>query len=786
MIGYDASLVDPASKNIVYPSDSGIKNVKTDFGAIGDGTTDDTAAIQAGVTAVAGTHITLYFPAGTYLVSNTIVGKDSSGNWRRGIVLQGQNQSSTTIKLKNNASGFTNASSPQAVYVTGSDNPYSSQGEGNQAFNHSVRNLTFDIGSGNAGASAISYLANNQGSIENCVFKSSDSNYAGYAGISIERGHPGPCLIKSVAIVGFNYGIYFKDTVNGIMLENVATNNQVVYGMYCPDPQNVIVRKWTSNNNVPAFNGTECALTIIDSVLNGGSNTSNVEAIQNEYNTQYTNGFGYIRNVQSTGYRKLYRENQKNIETPGTSVNSLEFCTYQTKSQGFSPTLSRGLNLSIQETPIVDAFNYASANWQFVGAPSGGDDTSLIQSALNSGKAVVYFKSGNFYRLDSKLTIPASVKVILGLGASIVVQSTNTAFKDANNPNAMFNVLTGNDLLVIRELDASVFPGQNASTQAGAQFLLNQSQRSLLVKQTSSGGGALVTQKNNGVHAGDTYLEDYPGTLILNGGKCWGRQFNPENANNPFVLNNGGELWLFGMKAEGVNTVISTTNKGATELIGCLIYPASGIASTTPCFNIVDSQMSFVGCSTSNNQYALVVSETQQGTTQNLNLSSCPMRQAGFGMLYLSRKIPVTKFSYGMEQDQTISGNTYQNVNFNAPYEDSDFQLSNGVFTCQIAGDYSFNASIYVEPSTTGTFFLAQFKKTIALLNNQIQYWRGGQIVTGSGQGYCVNCVDFINMKVGDTLSVQIFSGSGGVLKTSQSYSGYILNRFAGFLVDAA
>ena len=45
-------------------------SVKT-FGAVGDGTTDDTAAIQAAVTA-AGVGGRVYFPTGTYLVSSTI------------------------------------------------------------------------------------------------------------------------------------------------------------------------------------------------------------------------------------------------------------------------------------------------------------------------------------------------------------------------------------------------------------------------------------------------------------------------------------------------------------------------------------------------------------------------------------------------------------------------------------------------------------------------------------------------------------------------------------------
>lgn len=46
-------------------------NVK-DFGAVGDGTTDDTAAIQAAINAVTSTQRTVYIPGGTYKVTSTL------------------------------------------------------------------------------------------------------------------------------------------------------------------------------------------------------------------------------------------------------------------------------------------------------------------------------------------------------------------------------------------------------------------------------------------------------------------------------------------------------------------------------------------------------------------------------------------------------------------------------------------------------------------------------------------------------------------------------------------
>jgi hypothetical protein len=63
-----------------------------DFGAAGDGVTDDTSKIQAAVNAVCGAQKTLYFPAGTYRISAAITFPNKS------FVIQGEGPTSTVIK----------------------------------------------------------------------------------------------------------------------------------------------------------------------------------------------------------------------------------------------------------------------------------------------------------------------------------------------------------------------------------------------------------------------------------------------------------------------------------------------------------------------------------------------------------------------------------------------------------------------------------------------------------------------------------------------------------------
>src|SRR5688500_19263538 len=103
------------SERLSLPGDAGMINVKTAYGAVGDGVTDDTVALQNAIAANQnGAHgaKTLYFPSGTYRVSNTL-------SWQRYLILQGEDRSNTIIKLAPNSSGFTSPATPKAVVAAG-------------------------------------------------------------------------------------------------------------------------------------------------------------------------------------------------------------------------------------------------------------------------------------------------------------------------------------------------------------------------------------------------------------------------------------------------------------------------------------------------------------------------------------------------------------------------------------------------------------------------------------------------------------------------------------------
>jgi hypothetical protein len=116
-----------ATPDHVYPADSGYYNVKDEpYGCYGDGQHDDTACIKAAmdaamrVQATGGRHATVYFPEGTYLISDSLL-------W----ATYGNNDAVVTAKVdasKGCITGFTIANSgsgyaPASWGLRGESNP---------------------------------------------------------------------------------------------------------------------------------------------------------------------------------------------------------------------------------------------------------------------------------------------------------------------------------------------------------------------------------------------------------------------------------------------------------------------------------------------------------------------------------------------------------------------------------------------------------------------------------------------------------------------------------------
>ncbi|MBO9998033.1 MAG: hypothetical protein J7641_03330 [Cyanobacteria bacterium SID2] len=596
------------------PSGANIANVR-DYGAKGDGVTDDTAAILAAMA----DNRAVYFPDGTYLVSETLRWSDD-----RRLLIQGESRDNTIIKLEDNIESFGNTATPQPVIELFGG------GSTGQAFQNSIFDITVDVGSGNAGAIGVAFQNNNQGGLRDVTIRSSDPNFAGHTGLALTTPWPGPALVKNVSIEGFDVGVATDHNEYSNVFENLSLSNQNVAG-FLNEGNISTFRGLTSDNSVPAIRNTDGRgiVTVIDSTLNGGSAGNSAIEMQA--------GSLYARNVSTSGYDSALDNN--GVVVPGNSID--EYVSQKIHSAFPSGQVS--LNLPIEDTPEV--FYDDVANWisvtDFGAVPNDGlDDTSAIQAALDAGGATVYFPQGN-YNISDTLTVGNGVQTITGLSYQTSL-TIDDPLKSQNLP--VFRIENTTNTVSIERF--------SGSAGGGSFYWFDQATTQPLVLRnilTSSG-----TAYQNSVTGGKLFIEDV--TIAgweFNQQQVWARQLNPEIADTN-IINNGSDLWILGLKTEKEGIVLENINGGRTEVLGGLIYPSGGgdrIPVDRPAFINNESQLTIAGVGESRygvGSYEILVEDTQNGVTEQI-LNTTAFTQRGNGFL-----IPL--YAGSNEGAETLSG----------------------------------------------------------------------------------------------------------------------------------
>ena len=598
-----SSLIDRPAVDRVVPADAAI-NVKTQFGAKGDGTTDDTAAIQAAISSglgLANPKSNIYFPSGTYIISKPLEWKLSNGTWETGADLIGQNRDNTILKLRDGDRRFGSPSAPSSMIVTASQNA-AADGGGNQAFNNFIFDLTIDVGLNNPGANGIDYIANNRGAIRNVVITAPMGS--GNTGLSMARKWPGPAMIEDVAVRGFSRGVLMAAGQYGITFENLRLSDQRVTGI--DNTNNVLsARRLISRNSVPAIiNGGE--ITLVESELLDGS--VEASAINNQKMI-------FLRNVSVGGYRAL-------INDRGTVKNMPANGEYSSSPPLSLTGTTRSLSLPIPETPVVP--NFPASAWAGLGSASTTDwvdDTAALQAALNSGKPVVYLRPGQIV-LSKTLEIPDTVKAIVGYEGFIYA----TAGQFAGATKAPIFRIRGprTDHIEISYLGFRANPGVVDFENLGTGTV---TLRDIHV-------GALALRGGNTWFLDD--VEGGAGWNLTTGQHVYARQFNPEQATTK-VVNDGATVWILGIKTEGAGTVVDSRNGASTEVLGGLLYPATVVPAGTPAFRSADSKQSLsfsVGADAAANRYDPLISTTITGRTMLLRPPAEPGRFGSTVPLY--------------------------------------------------------------------------------------------------------------------------------------------------------
>lgn len=612
-------------RTINFPANTGMINVKTQYGAVGDGITDDTdelrAAIGANVTSNGGVYgrKTLYFPPGTYLISQQIDFKNLLGAWGALITLQGAGADSSIIKLTDGAVGFNDTANPKpllrmaAIQDIGSCSIDTATGGGNCAFRNYVFDLGINTGSNNPGAVGFDYVASNNGAFMYVKIVSGDGQ--GKCGLALTRD-VGPCLIKNVSITGFDCGIYVAKAIYGITFENISLSNQNIVGMINKD-NCVFMRKVASNNSVPFLETRELSTTtLLDAILTGTNPA--VSAINILPNTPIssTQPVLFARNITTTGYLSAIN----NIGTVVSGNNVTEYVSHPVTSLFSSPQQSLGL--PILETPEfedLDTLNWANV-MDYGAIPNDTiDDAAAIQAAIDAGKPIVYFPLGA-YGVATTVIVRGNVQRIIGFNSNIV---------SLVNPAISIDTIT-NPFVIIERINVNSI--RQASTSA-------------VVFKFGGTGGFTNTA------SGNIFLEDYnpAGVLTFTNLNLWARQLNLEDTNaDTLFKNNGGNFWILGLKTETIRAIGKTSNGGNTELLGGIILASgNGIPDTTATmFTIQDACMTGTFTEISWNailNFKTYINETRAATTLTLPRSAVVARGYGGIMpLYVGCPIPTS------------------------------------------------------------------------------------------------------------------------------------------------
>lgn len=549
-----------------FPEDAGALNVH-DFGARGDGHTDDTAAIIAALAASGGDtgkeiwHDRIVFlPAGTYLVSNTLLKRYANGGFASGSILVGESPQRTTIRLADNAPGFGDHNNPKPVVFTTSkmiDGPagrdYEGKGEGNDAYENFVENLTIDVGHGNPGAIGLDYLANNIGAVRNVVVEAPQGS--GATGISMRRKWPGPALLQQVSVQGFDIGIDIANTEYGLTLSQIRLTGQRLVGLRNTD--NMVTAE---DLHISTASGT--------ALVNRGPLGMVVLA-------------GGLIELSGPGAQPI--ENRGIIFFNGTNVPAAAELPI-VLSGGLAQGWLGGTDwhpefpaLSLPRTHAPVAETDPQSKWIGVTGTDPAappvDATAALQAAFNRG-GTVYLRHGTFW-ISAPLEVPATLHRVMGMTSTLrVLPAARGRFP---RDQGMLRILQPGGVFALEHI---ALDNTNQGAQSGVEVA---AARTVVLRDVLSAGAVTLDRRQNG---GASYMEDTCCGPIQVAGPApvTARQLNTEGG-GVRIQNRGAPLLILGVKTEGNCTVAASTAGARTVVLGGLLYiVAVPVSESMPAF----------------------------------------------------------------------------------------------------------------------------------------------------------------------------------------------------------
>jgi hypothetical protein len=582
-----------------FPLDSGIINVKN-YGAVGDGVTDDTAAILAAIAAIPiydKSHIMrtmiVYFPTGTYLVSDTIIRKIAGADpYYSNLPLFGDGRAHTKIKLANSAAAFGDAAKPKPVIQMCSHNYLGllvANGGGNEGFLNFVENMTIDLGTGNPGAVGIDNVSNNTGSIRSVDIV---THGVASAGIAMPRVLIGPCLYSDVNIKGpFAVGMDFTRMFCNVVLENIAIDGATSYGI-------------RNRQTVVNFNNLHINMA-------GGVGIANIDpdALPNVWdNANEGLIVGLNGTITGTGTAALVNTasiNFKSVRAADFVVNGVPVTeSYDGIYHGHTKVGEPEWSLPVKYPPAAPAI--PASQWTKVtAAVFPADATAALRAAFANPNATVVYIPNGIYKFSQAIDVADNIERIEGM-FSIFINATSLP----NTPTFRTSPTRTKTLHVHHCIGEAGYVGAGSS---GGLVRHRSPNAKVVLRSCTALGTPIVWREPKG---GELYGEDVQGThaFIYGTAGVWFRQLNLEIATTKMTIDSA-PVWILGYKTEALSTGIVITGGANVEIIGGVNFPVTGSRGQVPHIINTDSRLIASYAETTINPPPLTHFETQLRST---------------------------------------------------------------------------------------------------------------------------------------------------------------------------